>query len=73
VTASSPEELRKAIAREEARVARLDDERRLAQIRLDALRGELGALGTVPSGQLLPLIPEPTRPETSADKISLFR
>jgi hypothetical protein len=58
VTAPSSEELREAIAREEARVARLEDERRLAQGRLDALRGELAALGTLPSGRLLPLIPE---------------
>jgi chaperonin cofactor prefoldin len=45
VTAPSSEELREAIAREEARVARLEDERRLAQDRLDALRGELAACG----------------------------
>ena len=48
MTASSSEELREAIAREEARVARLDSERRLSQIRLDALRGELAARG-IPS------------------------
>jgi superfamily II DNA or RNA helicase len=69
VTAPSPEELREAIAREEARVARLEDERRLAQGRLDALRGELAARGTLPPDRLLPLI----RPETSAEKVSLFR
>jgi superfamily II DNA or RNA helicase len=73
VTAPSSDELQEAIAREEARVARLDDERRLAQNRLDALRGELAAFGTLPSRQLLPLIPEPTRPETSAEKVTLFR
>jgi hypothetical protein len=73
VTAPSSEELREAIAREEARVARLEDERRLAQGRLDALRGELAALGTLPSGRLLPLIPESARPETSAEKVTLFR
>lgn len=39
VTAPSSEELREAIAREETRVARLEDERMLAQARLDALRG----------------------------------
>ena len=73
VTAPSSEELREAIAREEARVARLEDERRLAQGRLDALRGELAALGARASDRLLPLIPEPTRPDTSAEKVTLFR
>ena len=73
VTASSSEELREAIAREEARVARLEDERRLAQGRLDALRSELAALGARASNRLLPLIPEPARPETSAEKVTLFR
>jgi hypothetical protein len=69
VTALSPEELQEAIVREEARIARLEDERRLAQDRLDALRGELAALGNLPLDRLLPLI----RPETSAEKVSLFR
>jgi hypothetical protein len=73
VTAASSEELREAIAREEARVARLDYERRLAQSRLDALRGELAAFGALPPGRLLPLIPEPARPDTSAEKVTLFR
>ena len=41
----SSEELQEAIAREEARLVRLDGERRLAQSRLDALREELAALG----------------------------
>ncbi|MGH7321104.1 MAG: TOTE conflict system archaeo-eukaryotic primase domain-containing protein [Candidatus Rokuibacteriota bacterium] len=71
--APSPEELREAIAREETRVARLEDERSLAQGRLDALRSELAALGTRASDRLLPLIPEPARPETSAEKVVLFR
>ncbi len=73
MTSPSPEELREAIAREEARVARLEDERRLAQGRLDALRNELAALGARASGRLLPAIPEPARPETSAEKVTLFR
>jgi superfamily II DNA or RNA helicase len=73
VTAPSSEELREAIAREEARVARLEDERRLAQGRLDALRSELAALGARASNRLLPLISAPARPETSAEKVALFR
>jgi hypothetical protein len=75
VTASSSEELQEAIAREEARLVRLDGERRLAQNRLDALREQLAALGTVPSGRLLPLIPEAGKPETSSssEKVTLFR
>ena len=73
MTAPSSEELREAIAREEARVAHLDDERRLAQSRLDALQGELAAFGALPPGRLLPLVPEPTRPDTSAEKVTLFR
>jgi superfamily II DNA or RNA helicase len=73
VTAPSSEELREAIVREEARVAHLEDERSLAQGRLDALRGELAALGDRTSNRLLPLIPEPTRPDTSAEKVTLFR
>ena len=73
MTASSSEELREAIAREEARVARFEDERRLAQGRLDALRSELAALGARASNRLLPVIPEPARPETSAEKVTLFR
>ncbi len=35
--------------------------------------GELAALGTLPSGRLLSLMPEPARPETSAEKVTLFR
>jgi hypothetical protein len=73
VTAPSPEELREAIAREEARVARPEDERRLAQGRLDALRSELAVLGARASNRVLPVIPEPARPETSAEKVTLFR
>jgi superfamily II DNA or RNA helicase len=73
VTAPSSEELREAIAREEARAARLEDERRLAQGRLDALRSELAALEARESNRPLPVIPEPARPETSAEKVVLFR
>jgi superfamily II DNA or RNA helicase len=73
VTSPSPEDLREAIAREEARVARLEEERRLAKGRLEALRSELAELGTGAPGPLLPLIPEPMRPETSAEKGALFR
>jgi superfamily II DNA or RNA helicase len=73
VTAPSSEHLQEAIAREEARLARLDDERRLAQNRLEALREGLAALGALPAGRLLPLVPESAKPETSSEKVTLFR
>ena len=69
----SREELREAVAREEARVARLEEERRQARGHLDALRSELAALETPTHGRLLPLLPEAARPETSAEKVALFR
>jgi hypothetical protein len=73
VTSPSPEELREAVAREEARVARLEEERHRAQGRLDGLRSELATLEAPTHGRLLPLLPEPARPETSAEKVALFR
>jgi len=73
VKSPSREELREAVAREEARVARLEEERRQAQGHLDALRSELAALETPTYGRLLPLLPEAARPETSAEKVALFR
>jgi hypothetical protein len=73
VTSPSPEQFREAIAREEARLARLEEERHQAQGRLDALRSELAALEAPTHGRLLPLRPELARPETSAEKVALFR
>jgi hypothetical protein len=73
VTSPSPEELREAIAREEAQVTRLEGERRQAQGRLDALRSELVALEGSSRIRRLPLLGESARPETSADKVALFR
>jgi superfamily II DNA or RNA helicase len=73
VTSPSPEQLREAVAREEARVARLEEERHQAQGRLDALRSELAALEAPTHGRLLPLLAESARPETSAEKVTLFR
>ena len=73
MTSPSPEKLREAVAREEARVARLEEERHQAQGRLDALRSELAALEAPTRGTLLPLLAESARPETSAEKVALFR
>ena len=73
MTSSSREELQEAVAREEAQVARLEEERRQAQGRLDALRIELAPLETPARDRHLPLLPDPARPETSAEKVSLFR
>src|SRR5437867_55031 len=43
------------------------------QGRLDALRSELAALEVSSRGRLLPLLGEAARPETSAEKVALFR
>ena len=72
---SSSAELREAIAREEARLAGLEDERRRAQNRLEGLRSDLAlaALEAPAAGRLLPLLPDPTRPDTTNEKVALFR
>jgi superfamily II DNA or RNA helicase len=62
-----------AIAREEARLASLDDERRQAQGRLEALRAQLAASEAPAAYRTLPLLPDSTRPESSAEKVALFR
>jgi len=63
VTSSSPEQLREAIAREQAGLAGLDDERRQAQARLAALQDALAALEAPSVFPLVPLLPGSTRPE----------
>jgi hypothetical protein len=73
VTSSSPEQLREAIAREQAGLAGLDDERRQAQTRLAALQDALAALEAPSVFPLVPLLPGSTRPESSTDKVALFR
>lgn len=73
MTSPSREALREAVAREEARVARLEEARRQAQGRLDVLRMELAGPDAPAHDRRLPLLPDPARPETSAEKVSLFR
>jgi superfamily II DNA or RNA helicase len=62
-----------AIAREEARLASLDDDRRQAQGRLEALRAQLAASEAPAAYRTLPLLPDSTRPESSVEKVALFR
>ena len=68
------EQLCGAIAREEARLARLETERAQAQTHLAALRSELAALGDIPeSRESSAPEPAPRAPETPAEKVRLFR
>lgn len=67
------DELLTAIATEEARLARLDTERVEVEDRLVTLRSELASLGSEP--ELRGRLPqeEAPRPQTPAQKVSLFR
>jgi hypothetical protein len=73
MTSSAADDLRAAIAREEARLASLDDERRQAQGRLEALRVQLAASEAPAAYRTLPLLPDSARPESSAEKVAVFR
>jgi hypothetical protein len=71
---SRHEQLCGAIAREEARLARLDTERAQAQARLAGLQSELTSLGdSLESRVLSAPQPAPGAPETPAEKVGLFR
>ena len=68
------EELLDAIAREEGRVARLESEQADARSRLAALRAELASFGAEPElRERLAVVAEVTVPNTSAEKVKLFR
>ena len=68
------EELLDAIAREERRVARLESEQADARSRLAALRAELASFGAEPElRERLAVVAEVTVPNTSAEKVKLFR
>lgn len=71
---SRREELLRAIADEEAGLARLEAEQANARIRLAALRAELASLGAEPEVRVrLPMAVEAPAPKTSAEKVKLFR
>ncbi len=73
-TPSREEALLDAIAREEARLAGLEQAKEQAQARLETLKAELVALGSQPGpGVRLPLLPDMSSPTTSAEKVALFR
>jgi superfamily II DNA or RNA helicase len=68
------EQLRAAIAREEANLAKLEADQAAARGRLAQLWAELEALGGEPDTRLrLPLVVEVPVPRTSAEKVRLFR
>jgi len=68
------EELLAAIAREEGRVARLESEQADARSRLAALRAEVASFGAEPEIRVrLPVVVEAPVPNTSAEKVKLFR
>lgn len=73
VMSSAADELRTAIAREEAQLASIEDERRQTQSRLETLRAKLAALEAPAPYRTLPLLLDSARPETSAEKVGLFR
>jgi superfamily II DNA or RNA helicase len=73
MTSSAADDLRRVIAREEARLASLDADRRQAEGRLEALRARLAASEATAAYRTLPLLPDSTRPESSAEKVTLFR
>ena len=73
MTSSAADDLRTAIAREEARLASLDDARRQAEGRLVALRAQLPASEAPGAHRALPLLPDSARPGSSAEKVALFR
>ena len=61
-----------AIAREEARVARLEKELEESRTALESLRTVLAA-GRLPPPTAPVVIPSPTAPVTSSEKVALFR
>jgi hypothetical protein len=73
MTSSDADDLRTAIAREEARLASLDDERRQAEGRLVALRAQLPASEAPGAYRALPLLPDSAHSGSSAEKVALFR
>ncbi|MBF8288099.1 MAG: putative helicase [Candidatus Rokubacteria bacterium] len=70
---SSEQALREAIAADETRLAAMEEERQQLRSRLDALRSELAALEAPEAARRLPLVPDPSAPETSRTKVALFR
>jgi hypothetical protein len=62
-----------AIAREEARLASLDDERRQAEARLERLRAQLATSEVPAPYRALQLLADSARPGSSAEKVALFR
>ncbi len=69
---SSGDSIRDAIAREEARIARLEGELKQTQARLQSLRAELSARPPSPPDSLAP-VSWTGAPVTSAEKVALFR
>lgn len=69
---STERALREAIAREEARLAVVEEERQQLRSRLDALRSELAALEASGTDRRLSLLADPAA-ETSTEKVALFR
>lgn len=68
------EQLRAAIAREEAHLAKLEADQTAARSRLTQLRAELEALGGEPGSAVrLPLVVEVPVPRTPVEKVRLFR
>jgi superfamily II DNA or RNA helicase len=67
------ENLLEAIAREEARLDRLEAEQAAARTQLAALRSELASLGSDPESADLPLHPSRMAPQTPSEKVRLFR
>lgn len=70
---SSDQALREAIAADETRLVAMEEERQQLGSRLDALRSELAALETQGAARRLPVVPDPSAPETSRTKVALFR
>jgi superfamily II DNA or RNA helicase len=69
---SSEQALREAIAADETRLVAMEEERQQLRSRLDALRSELAALEAPEAARRLPLVPDPSAPETSRTKVALF-
>jgi superfamily II DNA or RNA helicase len=70
---SAEQVLREAIAREEAGLTDLEDERQQRRSRLETLRSELAILEPSQTDYRLPMLPRPPTPETSTAKVALFR
>ena len=73
-SASRREELLRAIAQEEARLARLESEQADSRRLLCALQADLASVGAEPTIRVRPCFPdEAPVPRTSTEKIELFR